>query len=59
MRTITPTKTTQPWKTTGPSSVTAEKGSELTSKMVKGTLPISRLVEKIWTWHGSQGFEGG
>lgn len=49
----------QPWKITAPSSDTAEKGSELTSKMVRGTLPISRLAEKIWTQHGSQGFEVG
>ena len=59
MRSITSTKTMQPWQITAPSSDTAEKGSELTSKMVRETPSISRLAKKIWTWHGSQGFEGG
>lgn len=58
MRSITSTKTMQPWKITMPSSDTVEKGNELTSKMVRETPSISRLEDKIWTQRGSQGFEG-
>lgn len=59
MRSITSTKTTQPWKITAPSHDRAEKGSKLTSKMVRETPSTSRLAEKTWIWHGSHGFEGG
>lgn len=37
----------------------AGKGSECTSEMLRAVLSITKLAEKIWTWHKSQGLEGG